>query len=339
MVSRVIFKEVPRRFLHLFEKIKGDRYTLDNYLYIYRGIWTGVLRIFVINDEMIKEFNIEEGALKPVLRGKDIFPFYYQFNNRWVIYTNQKDFKGKYPNAIKYLSRYKTILERRGAVWIHGKEWWELEDPLTPEMFEVEKLVSPYTSNKNSFAYEEGKYYVMDSTIIARFYRDETERTGYIKEYSYLFERDLSKVTNTIDEAYAEIKPNTEDLKYLLALINSNVLEFYIKLLAPMVSKRQRNPPRGRFFLYIPPYPNILPVEISEKNVRIDIVKIVDKLSEISRRISEVESQDDSVVEELNSLEMEKNILINELNEVIFEIYEMDEEERTTIQSYILRKR
>ncbi|MGQ4891886.1 MAG: hypothetical protein ACP6IP_05265 [Candidatus Njordarchaeia archaeon] len=339
MRKGVVVKEVPARFRDLFEKIKDDRYTLDNFAYVYRGIWTGVLRIFVIDSETIKEYEIEREALKPILRGKDIFPFYYRFSDKWVIYTNQEDFDERFPNVIKYLTRYKTILERRGAVWIHGKKWWELEDPLDPSMFELEKLVSPYTSNRNSFAFEEGKYYVMDSTIIVRFWRNQKEREGYMKEFSYLFEKGLNLMSKELEEAYTDLKPTTENLKFLLGLLNSDVLEFYLKLVSQRVSKRMKNPAKGRFYLYIPPYPNILPVELGTSEVRREIIKIVDDLSNISRRIDNLMMTGSEDKEKPLELEEEKNSLLANLNEMIFQMYNLNEEEIATIQTYVLKKR
>ena len=335
----VLIREVPERYRSLHGKIRENRYTLDNFAYVYSGIWTGVLRIFVIDSGIRDEYSIEEEALRPILRGKDIFPFYYRFSDKWVIYTNQKGFEEKFPNVIKYLSKYKIVLDRRGAVWIHGKKWWELEDPLDPSMFELEKLVAPYTSNKNSFAYEEGKYYVMDSTIIVRFWRNLEERGKYMSEFSYLFEKGLSAVEEELDNVYVDLKPTTENLKFLLGLLNSDVLEFYLKLISQRVSKRIRNPSKGKFYLYIPPYPNILPIELGSSETRKEIIKIVDQLSQVSKEIDELADMESENKEELLRLEEEKNELLVNLNEIIFQMYGLNEEEIATIQTYVLKKR
>ena len=339
MRKGILVREVPERYKSLHEKIKDDRYTLDNFAYVYRGIWTGVLRIFVIDSGTRDEYGIEQEALRPILRGKDIFPFYYRFSDKWVIYTNQEGFEEKYPNVIKYLSKYKTVLERRGAVWIHGKKWWELEDPLDPSMFELEKLVAPYTSNRNSFAYEEGRYYVMDSTIIVRFWWGLEERERDMSEFSYLCEKGFSVVEKELDSVYGDLKPTTENLKFLLGLLNSDVLEFYLKLISQRVSKRIRNPSKGRFYLYIPPYPNILPIELGSSETRMEIVKIVEQLSQISKKIDEVVRMENENKEELLRLEEVKNELLTNLNEIVFQMYGLNEEEIATVQTYVLKKR
>ncbi len=344
MKYKLDFSRVPFKYRDLFEKIRGGHCTLDNFAYVYRGIWTGVLRIFVVDSEKIEKFNIEREALRPILRGKDIFPFYYRFNDKWVIYTNQPDFENQFPNAIKYLEQYKTVLERRGAVWIHGRQWWELEDPLSPEWFELEKLVAPYTSNRNSFAYEEGKYYVMDSTIIVRFWKNEEERESYLKDFDYLKEEGFSRICD-LEEARQLIKPTTGNLFYLLGLLNSDLLEFFIKLYAPRVSKRQRKPPRGRFFLYIPPFPNVLPIAVGDKDIRGEITRLVKETMFLSIKIDELISRDNSGeegdynFEQLESLTEKRDALIGELNEIVFNLYGLKEEEKAIVQSFILKKR
>ena len=342
MRYKLDFSRIPLKYQDLFEKIRAGRYTLDNFARVYRGIWTGVLRIFVVDSDIIEKYNIERDALRPILRGKDIFPFYYRFSDKWVIYTYQEDFYERFPNAINYLKQYKRVLERRGAVWIHGKKWWELEDPMSPDLFEIEKLLAPYTSNRNSFAYEEGKYYVMDSTIIVRFWKNEKEREQYLKENRKLKEEGFISVCD-FDEAKKMLGPSTDNLLYLLGLLNSDLLEFYLKLYAPRVSKRQKRPPKGRFYLYIPPFTNVLPIEIASNEYRREVIDLVIRVSKLSEKIDTLLRDSDTKSEEekseIEELTVERDNLIAELNELIFSIYGLDEEEKAVIQSFVVRKR
>jgi len=336
---RMAFRKIPEKYRDLFDKIRGDRRHLAHFCYVYRGIWTGVLRVFVIDDEILREFDIEKDAIRPILRGKDIFPFFYRFSNRWVIYTNQENFFEKFPNAIKYLEKHKIILERRGAVWIHGKNWWELEEPLSPDMFEVEKIISPYTSNRNSFALDLSNYYVMDSTIVIRFWRDDNERSAYFTNFGNLHSQDLESFIKESQKALEDLPPTIDNLKYILGVLNSDLIEFYIKLYSPMVSKRIKKPPKGRYFLYIPPYPNIIPIEVAEKETRIKIANLTDELSKISKAIDKLRNEEIVDEEKIMELENQRNRLFTNLNELIFDIYEINESERAVIQSYVLKKR
>lgn len=328
-------KQVPIRYKELHEKIRRRGVRLDKICNVYRGIWTGVLHIFIVSSEEIEKYEIEKGALKPILRGKDIGPFRYQWNDKWVIYTNQKDFEKKYPNTIEYLKKYKTVLERRGAVWVYRKKWWELEDPLTPEMFEVEKILSPYISKFNAFAYEEGKYYTMDSTAIIRFWFNENEIRSYITKWKEVNEPeiDVEEFINESKNIMKELGTGTDSLLYVLGILNSEVIEFYYKLYAQRLTKKGMKRISGKYYLYIPPDLNVLPIPISSSGTKQEIVAQVKKIMSVAKNLNNAEG------EEKRRIEEEVLLLVSELNEKVYDIFELSDEERAIIQAYVLRKR
>ncbi len=333
-------KPIPAKYRELYEKIVTGSIRLDNISNIYRGIWTGVLHIFVVTSEQANEYNIEREALKPLLRGKDIFPYRYKWSERWIIYSSGDDFREKFPNAMQYLSKFKTILERRGAVWVYKRKWWELEDPLSPEFFEVEKLLSPYISRFNSFAYEEGRYYALDSTCIIRFWRDADELTTYITKWNEINKDALSVETyiRNYEDIRSELKFDTEALIYLLGLLNSDVSEFIYKLYAPRLTKRGSRRPKGRYYLYIPPHINVLPVRIGEKELRMEVIKRVKELMREAMKLNNIEDSDE-YSEIKKSIEESLALKQAELNEIIYEIYTLNEADKSLIQSYVIKKR
>ncbi|RLE74838.1 MAG: hypothetical protein DRZ80_03855 [Thermoprotei archaeon] len=328
-------KPIPVRYRDLHQKIRERSYRLDMICNVYRGIWTGVLHVFIVTKEEIEEYHLEEEALKPILRGKDISTFRYKWNERWVIYTAHEDFDKRFPNIIRYLERYKTILERRGAVWVYRRKWWELEDPLSPEMFEVEKILTPYISRFNAFAYEEGKYYTMDSTSIIRFWFDEEELRNYISKWKEVNEPDLNidEFIETSNQILSELGKNTDALLYLLGILNSELIEFYYKLYAPRLTKRGSRQPVGRFYLYVPPNLNVLPIVIGSEEERRDIVRQVRNIMQVADELNYLEGDEKTSVEEKVA------VLMGELNETIYDLYELDDVERAIIQSYVLKKR
>ncbi len=330
-------KPPPRKYSGLYEKIKKSGIRLDALCNVYRGMWTGILHVFIVSEEEINEYNLELDALRPILRGKDIGPFRYKWAGKWVIYTNQENFEERFPNVIKYLSKWKRVLERRSAVWIYGRKWWELEDPLEPKMFEVEKIMSPYISKINAFTYEEGKYYALDSTAIIRFWFDEEEAKDYFTKWKETNEKDLD-VNEIINIGFNYIKDmgkNKDSLLYLTGLLNSDLMEFFYKLYAPKVTKRGSRRTIGRYFLYIPPYLNVLPIRISSAEDRREVIDLVKKISEKAFKLVELEEESDEKV----ALEEEILSLMADLNEVVFNIYNLSEDEKATIQAYVLRRR
>jgi len=330
-------KSFPRRYKNLAEKIKQDKARLDMICNVYRGIWTGVLHVFVVDESIINEWHLEKEALRPILRGKDIGPFRYKWAGKWVIYTQQKDFEKRFPNVIKYLEQFRVILERRSAVWIYGKKWWELEDPLSPQMFEIEKIMSPYISRFNAFTYEEGKFYAMDSTVIIRFWYDLEELRDYITKWRDTNEPslDVEKFLQESEEILRDLGKSRETLLYLLGILNSDLIEFYYKLYAQRVTKRGSRQPKGKYFLYVPPYLNVLPISIADRSERRDIVRQVLKICGVAKELSEVEegSEEKKIIEERVSE------LVGELNEKIYDLYGLDEDEKAIVQNFVLRKR
>ncbi len=139
---------------------------------IYRGILTGANEAFIIPTEKRGEIlnacktqeerERTEALIKPILRGKDIKRYSYEWAGEWVInthngYTSNLKFKippidiEKYPAIKAHLdSHYDTIATRsdQGDTPYHLRNCAYLED------FEKEKIVYPETSQGAYFIYE-----------------------------------------------------------------------------------------------------------------------------------------------------------------------------------------
>ncbi|MEX2689545.1 MAG: TaqI-like C-terminal specificity domain-containing protein [Candidatus Njordarchaeum guaymaensis] len=332
--------KIPARYRDLFEKIKSKGIRLDAMCNIYRGIWTGVLHVFVVTEDTVNEWNLENGALRRIIRGKDISPFGYQWTGRWVIYTNQVDFEKKYPNAIRYLEQYKMILQRRGAVWIYRKKWWELEEALDPKMFEVEKIISPYVSRFNAFAYDNKKFYMMDSTVIIRFWDSQENKKIYFEKWRETNDPklDIATILDASENAISELNNSSSPMKYLLGILNSEIVEFYFKQYAQRLTKRSRRPPKGRYYLYIPPYLNVIPIAIGDKTTREEIISIVKNLEGEMEALIKVKN-DPEKKEEREKLEIRFQETYGKLNEKVYSLYELDDKDVAMIQTFILKKR
>ncbi len=145
---------------------------------IYRGILTGANEAFIIPTEKREEIlnacktqeerKRTETLIKPILRGKDIKRYSYEWAHLWVInthngYTSNLKFKippidiEKYPAIKAHLnSHYDTIATRsdQGDTPYHLRNCAYLED------FEKEKIVYPCIMAKEPcFVYEEKGFY------------------------------------------------------------------------------------------------------------------------------------------------------------------------------------
>ncbi|GHP21007.1 type II restriction endonuclease [Helicobacter pylori] len=173
------------------------------------GIKTGANEAFIITtekrDEILnacktqEERKRTEELIKPILRGKDIKRYSYEWADLWVInthngYTSNLKIKippidiEKYPATKAHLdSHWDTIATRsdQGDTPYHLRNCAYLED------FEKEKIVYPETSQGAYFIYENSRIFL--------------EKTAFM----------------IVSDAY--------NLKLLTALLNSNYITFYFK--------------------------------------------------------------------------------------------------------------
>ncbi|WP_231258719.1 class I SAM-dependent DNA methyltransferase [Helicobacter pylori] len=197
--------------LDLRDKIESVGTPLKDWdIQINYGIKTGANGAFIIPTEKRdailnacktqEERERTEALIKPILRGKDIKRYSYEWAHLWVInthngYTSNLKFKippidiEKYPATKTHLdSHYDTIATRsdQGDTPYHLRNCAYLED------FEKEKIVYPETSQGAYFIYENSGIFL--------------EKTAFM----------------IVSDAY--------NLKLLTALLNSKLITFYFKI-------------------------------------------------------------------------------------------------------------
>ncbi len=197
-------------FLDLRDKMESVGTPLKDWdIQINYGIKTGANEAFIITTEKREEIlnacktqeerKRTEALIKPILRGKDIKRYSYEWAGEWVInthngYTSNLKFKippidiEKYPATKAHLnSHYDTIATRsdQGDTPYHLRNCAYLED------FEKEKIVYPETSQGAYFIYENSGIFL--------------EKTAFM----------------IVSDAY--------NLKLLTALLNSKLITFYFK--------------------------------------------------------------------------------------------------------------
>jgi len=181
----------------LKEKIENSGQTLKDWdVKIYYGIKTGFNEAFIIDDtkrqEILDDCKDEdercrtEAIIKPILRGRDIKRYYYEWAGLWVIFIPwhfplhndasiqgasekaENEFKKQYPSVYNHLLQYKESLSKRNKEETGIRyEWYALQRCAAtyyPE-FEKEKVVWNRIANKVIFSYVNDKFFVLDSTF------------------------------------------------------------------------------------------------------------------------------------------------------------------------------
>ncbi|BCW95336.1 MAG: hypothetical protein KatS3mg018_0818 [Fimbriimonadales bacterium] len=161
---------------------------------IYRGILTGLNEAFII-DTATRERILDackddaerqrtEAIIKPILRGRDIKRYAYEWKGLWVILAKFGFYKEAhlYPAIVAHLSQYEKALKNRGqcrygrtgkktnADYPGQHHWLELDnnphDDYLAE-FEKEKVVWQELAQGAQFAYDpEGRFFVSNTAYI-----------------------------------------------------------------------------------------------------------------------------------------------------------------------------
>ena len=184
--------------LKLALKIKGHNKTLEQLgTQINLGLATGANEVFIINEEKRNEFLIldknNENIIKPLLRGRDIKKYAVDNPNLYILLTrNELNVEKEYPTIFNYLDSFGDSFRNRGA---KGKHWSNLRACSFFEDFKKEKIVWIELSDENRFTLSEEEIYLLNS-------------------------------------AYFLITPVNIKAKFLLGILNSRLIKFYLQSIA-----------------------------------------------------------------------------------------------------------
>jgi len=264
---------------------------------IYRGIITGFNEAFIISTEKRNEIlgncgteeerKKTEAVIKPILRGRDIKHYYYEWTDLWVIvipagWTNQNKeddepeifIEETFPALMEYLKIFETKAKKRED---KGDYWWELRHCAYYSEFEKEKIVWQRVCQQFSFILASEGLYIQDSMAF------------FVSNNS----------------------------KYLLAVLNSKMIDFYIKTYVHQYADSG--------FLLSNQYVERIPIPKISELYQEPFIEIVDKILAITKdsnylqypqkqaKVSEYEQQINKLVYKLYDL-TDKEIKIIELN-------------------------
>jgi hypothetical protein len=176
---------------HLKEKIERIGMPLHKWrkcnVKIYRGISTGLNKAFIIDTETRQrildackddaERQRTEALIKPILRGRDIKRYTYEWKGLWVIlipagWTDdrrgskpaEKYIKRVLPSLMKHLRRFEAKARARKD---QGDYWWELRPCAYYAEFEKEKVVWQELAQGSQFAFDgKGRFFVSNTAYI-----------------------------------------------------------------------------------------------------------------------------------------------------------------------------
>ncbi|MBZ4650838.1 MAG: adenine-specific DNA-methyltransferase [Thermosipho sp. (in: thermotogales)] len=277
---------------------------------IYYGIKTGLNKAFIIdtktrnmilnNCKSEEERNRTEEIIKPVLRGRDIQRYYYEWKGLWIILAKYGFYKKShlYPSLVDYLSKFEMALKKRGQCKYNRNvnknksndfpgqhHWLELDNNPTEkylEEFEKEKVVWQRITKKPMFCIVSSGFYILDSMAFF---------TG-------------------------------NDLKYITSVLNSKLIHFYIL----------KNVHRYGFtgFRLSNQYVERLPILFFDTEEKLALKKEIDQLvSLMIQKFKEVEKQkNENLIKEINNYE-------KKINSMVYDLYELTPKEIEYIEKEV----
>jgi DNA-directed RNA polymerase subunit L len=291
----------PKVESKLLDKLDGVKTKLGDISTIPYGILTGkdfiyIGRIVKKRSESIVEFvskkdkgQIENELLKPLLRGREVRKWNVSWSGFYVLCPHKlkdgkflplplKELKEKYSNTYEFLKNNETELRKR---LIFGKTaeqktgiWYSLMYFDYVPYFGKPKILTPALTDKNNFALDEEGYFFVGGTA----------------------------------GVYGIIPTDKINIKYLLGILNSRVSEYYLKKICPIK--------QGGYFQYSTKFLERLPIKLpetaKEKQISNQIIKKVDEILELNKKVKFID------IDEL--LKGEKTEKLYNLSTVTFSI-------------------
>ncbi|MGA9771158.1 MAG: N-6 DNA methylase [Blastocatellia bacterium] len=144
-----------------------------------QGIKTGLNDAFIISQESVDQFSIEQEILRPYVKTRDIQKYDIAYRNLFMIFLTTDDMINDFPGAKRWLEQYKKQLEERYQFKDGVCDWYSLSIPQSRELFEQTepRLLVPLYSTSNKFGIDQhkrtyGYFTATDTYVISRLRQD-----------------------------------------------------------------------------------------------------------------------------------------------------------------------
>lgn len=234
---------------------------------IHEGLITGADNVFIVDEGTINKLKLEKELLQPVLKGKEIrrfsvidsrkalvFPYRVEYGKTKILSEHELR---NFHNIYSYLSSYKKELTDRYCVKVKKHIWYSYHDVANPNWFNTIKIMTPDISDSNNFSIDVGI-------------------TRFNKNYFYY----LTHTCYSLNFKNKDLKTHL----LLLGILNSKLIEFIFKKVSVKLG--------AEGYRYITQYLEKLPIKFpettKEKQIANQIIKKVDEILELNKKVSSV---------------------------------------------------
>ncbi len=215
-----LLKPSEREFIETIER--NCIYQLGDIVDFYQGIITGLDKAFIVSEDQIIEYSLEEELLHPWIKSTMIQKKSIDHTSYRIIYADDIPNEESFPHTLKYIRQYQSCLMKRRECAKGYRPWYGLQWGRKKAVFEKPKIIFPYKSENNRFV---------------------------IDEEGHMFSADVYGMI---------IKPEMEQLfslPFLQEILNSELYARYFRLFAKKGVNRQYDYyPNALKEMYIPTY-------------------------------------------------------------------------------------
>ncbi|PKP53599.1 MAG: type II restriction endonuclease [Bacteroidetes bacterium HGW-Bacteroidetes-1] len=256
----------------------GSRLLKDFDVRINFGIKTGYNEAFIIGenkkDELIKADKKNAEIIKPIIRGRDLKKYSYLFENIYLLNTHNglKSIGLKRIDAeIEYPSIYDHLFSFSPKVEMRsdmGDHWSNLRNCAYLKDFEKEKIIWGEISDKPKFAFDDSNFFAEATTFLM---------TG-------------------------------EKLKFLLAILNSKVSEWYFNLIGTTTGMGTNRWKKYKI--------EVLPIKVPSEEQEREIEILVNEILAIKKQNPAADTTD----------------LEHQIDQMVYALYDLTEDEIKIIE-------
>ena len=227
------------RLRDLAERIAQGIRTSANPVYVLDLLSASGATVTAFSEQLQREVILERDGVALFLQGQDIRRYFLETCSKVVILPYrikagraelipEMQLRKKFPLTYEYLLQNKKILEDREDGRMRGQEWYAFVYPKNLELMTAPKILVPDIANFASFAWDQAAEFAFAS--------------GYA----------------------ITLKPSVrESPSYLLGLLNSRLLDFYLKQVSTTI--------RGGYFRYFTQFIEQLPIKQIDSKKRREV--------------------------------------------------------------------
>jgi hypothetical protein len=293
--------EMPVKLGDVAARMAQGIRTSANEVYVLELVSDDGELIHVHSKQLDRIVVLERESVSSFLKGREIKPYHilpsgqvviipYRVEDGHTTLILESELKQRFPNTYTYLRENKSYLEGREKGKFKNQQWYRFGRTQNIEVMASAKILVPDTADRASFALDEEAQY------------------AFVSGYGITLKDNVS-----------------ETPMYILGLLNSKVLDFYLKQVSTTL--------RGGFFRYFTQFIEQLPIRTidfsnPEEKVQHDkLIALVDTMLELQKNYHDARMERDKEL-----YERQIKIVDAQIDRLVYDLYGLTEEEMKVVE-------